>query len=424
MSKYAFILGHRPLLSLAEIEAYLATKKIGWRPSRWGNGVLVVDFDKNPAAPQEMLNQLGGTIKIIQILAESPSNLVAARERISQELTAENLLAKYLTPTEKKVLFGFSLYSLSEKLSGRDLQIFLRTYGIDIKRDLKKKSINSRFVVGREPELSSVIIAKNKLLSRGAAIDIIFDKQYLAWGKTVAIQDFEDYNLRDYGRPAADPKKGMLPPKVAQILINLARLRSGESVLDPFCGVGTILQEALLRDLKVSGTDIDPAMVAATKKNLDWLVKTYELEPGGIKKIDTADVKFVGKKFRSGSLDAIVTEATLGPPLARIPAEIVLQRNIKKLEKTFIDALKSTKQILKPRGLVVLTLPYYILPGKRVFMPILDNIKGFGYTLVAPFRNEVIDKIGVKPTERGSLLYERPRQIVGREVVILKKSGK
>jgi hypothetical protein len=57
-------------------------------------------------------------------------------------------------------------------------------------------------------------------------------------------------------------------------------------------------------------------------------------------------------------------------------------------------------------------------------MPILDNINALGYTVVAPFGDSLRDKIKDQPTPRGTLLYERPRQIVGREVVILKKSGK
>jgi hypothetical protein len=38
----------------------------------------------------------------------------------------------------------------------------------------------------------------------------------------MALQDFESYSKRDYGRPARDPRTGSLPPKLAQILINLA----------------------------------------------------------------------------------------------------------------------------------------------------------------------------------------------------------
>ena len=80
------------------------------------------------------------------------------------------------------------------------------------------------------------------------------------------MQDIESYTKRDRERPKRDAKVGMLPPKLAQIIINLAagqlpeeklqnicdiplgepipRRLLGQTVLDPFCGTGVILQEA------------------------------------------------------------------------------------------------------------------------------------------------------------------------------------
>jgi len=419
MAKYAFILGHRPLLSVAELTAHFANRKISWRPQRFGQNVLVAEFDKEIKEPQELLNALGGTIKIAEIVTDDPVTLTTARENLQKSLTLEALM-DFFVQTEKKVFFGFSLYPLAD-ISPKDLQMFLRTYGVDMKRELRDKKISSRFVVGQDAALSSVIVAKNKLLSRGAEIDIIFDKQYLAIAKTLAVQDFEDYNLRDYGRPESDPKKGMLPPKVAQILLNLARLSPGKTVLDPFCGVGTILQEALLKDLTVMGTDIDPDMIRASRKNLDWLIETYGLEADSVNKLEVVDAKFLSKHIKSGSIDAVVTEGTLGPPLTRQPSEIMLERTTKKLTMIYTDALKAAHKVLAPRGRAVLTLPYYILDSGRRFMPLLDNMSKLGYTQTEPFSEEMQEKLKVKPTERGTLLYERPRQIVGREVLALRK---
>ena len=70
------------------------------------------------------------------------------------------------------------------------------------------------------------------------------DKVFI--GKTVAIQDIENYTKRDYERPARDAKTGMLPPKLAQIMINLGGLTKIDhdqeethavqhTLYDPFC---------------------------------------------------------------------------------------------------------------------------------------------------------------------------------------------
>ena len=87
----------------------------------------------------------------------------------------------------------------------------------------------------------------------------------------------------------------MLPPKLAQIIVNLATGnattagtadsrdsksddkvgRQNTTVLDPFCGTGVILQEAALMGYKVYGTDLEPRMVDYSKANLDWLSQRH-----------------------------------------------------------------------------------------------------------------------------------------------------
>ena len=56
-------------------------------------------------------------------------------------------------------------------------------------------------------------------------------------GQTLVVQPFKVLSKRDFGRPARDDHSGMLPPKLAQIMINLARRNddiSTKTILDPF----------------------------------------------------------------------------------------------------------------------------------------------------------------------------------------------
>jgi len=94
----------------------------------------------------------------------------------------------------------------------------------------------------------------------------------------LAVQDVEGYSERDYNRPSRDAKVGMTPPKLAQIMINLAGLKDGDTVYDPFCGVGTIMQEALLNDYRVIGSDANSAQVENCRSNLSWISKKYILK--------------------------------------------------------------------------------------------------------------------------------------------------
>jgi tRNA G10 N-methylase Trm11 len=186
--------------------------------------------------------------------------------------------------------------------------------------------------------------------------------------------------------------------------------------------MGTVLQEALLRGFQVIGRDRDDTAVAAARQNLAWLLKTYRLPAGRLRSIEPLDVRSLGRHFRAGSVDAIVTEGALGPPLRQIASENLKRRYIGKLSHLYLAAFEQYRRVLCPQGTVVTTFPYYRGPGpKRDFLPVLDRIKQLGYNLVDLFSPAVVEVCHCQATERGTLLYERSGQFVGREVAVFKK---
>jgi tRNA G10 N-methylase Trm11 len=64
-----------------------------------------------------------------------------------------------------------------------------------------------------------------------------------------------------------------MPPRLAKIMLNLSHCKPGKIFLDPFCGVGTILQEALLIQATVVGIDANSWCIAAAQTNLEWAKK-------------------------------------------------------------------------------------------------------------------------------------------------------
>lgn len=71
------------------------------------------------------------------------------------------------------------------------------------------------------------------------------DKNGFIVAETVWIQDIEGYSQRDMERERS-MTVGMMPPKIAQIMINLGTKGDKNRALwDPFCGLGTTLIEAL-----------------------------------------------------------------------------------------------------------------------------------------------------------------------------------
>lgn len=59
-----------------------------------------------------------------------------------------------------------------------------------------------------------------------------------------------------------------MQPKLARCMVNLARARPGELLLDPFCGAGGHLIEGALIGCKVVGLDISGRMVKGALRNL------------------------------------------------------------------------------------------------------------------------------------------------------------
>ena len=82
---------------------------------------------------------------------------------------------------------------------------------------------------------------------------------------TVAVHNPFEFQKRDIYKPNQRKIFGM-PPRLARIMVNLSSCTSGKTLLDPFCGVGTILQEALLEKANAVGLDVNPWCVKAVKR--------------------------------------------------------------------------------------------------------------------------------------------------------------
>ena len=154
----------------------------------------------------------------------------------------------------------------------------LMATGLKVKKALRAAGRSARLVPNTMPMLNSAQILHNHLTGT-LGWELLFvsheGKTYV--GQSIAVQDIEAYGARDHGRPKRDARVGMLPPKLAQIIINLANPEPATTVLDPFCGTGVSLQESLLMGLDAYGSDLEPRMIAYSQANLDWLKQTQLL---------------------------------------------------------------------------------------------------------------------------------------------------
>jgi tRNA G10 N-methylase Trm11 len=399
--KYVFILGHNPRLSVAEIKAILPRARI----VKETDSFLILslgstqDQESSEFDCPQMMRQLGGTVKIGVVMAE----------KVDMDLIVNDLIQNQ---SAGKLRFGISYYK--SKAQSQKSKVSLK-FGLEIKRKLKEHGVKSRLVTSREPVLSSVVITKNKcqeflILPFGDARD-----NNDAWlAKTCAVQEFEEYSRRDYGRPVRDVLSGTMPPKLAKIMINLAQLKSDVRILDPFCGSGTILQEAILLGYEnVMGCDVSKKAVKDTEKNLKWLFDKSKVQSQRSKvklKVFKCDVRRLGDGLEHNSVDAIITEPYLGPPLRGRESLKKLQQIIKELSELYLDAFEEFKKVLKPGGKVVIIFPVFLYKKQRKALSADTSALS------------ALVQLGWKQLNREELIYGRPGQKVMREVFVFKKN--
>jgi tRNA (guanine10-N2)-dimethyltransferase len=96
-----------------------------------------------------------------------------------------------------------------------------------------------------------------------------------------------------------------LAPKLARAMVNLAIVKEGSKVLDPFCGTGGILLEAGLMGMRLVGSDLEWNMVEGCQRNLEHF---------GLKdfKVIRADIGSVVASLDSVDFDAVVTDVPYG----------------------------------------------------------------------------------------------------------------
>ena len=400
---YLAVLGRQSSLSIAELEALFSD---------------VHQISPNLAtfsATSVDISRLGGSLKIAQKLSQKPLEYLA------------------MLP-EGKITFGISDYS-----KNASLQSASRT-ALKFKQILARHGRKARIVAGQDATLSTATSLHNGLSGQNTRkVELI--KIGTDWYRVIGVQDIDTYTARDQARPARDAKVGMLPPKLAQILINLCGpLPADSTILDPFCGTGVVLQEALLMGYRAYGTDLSKRMVKYTERNLKWLSKgSMNSSFEGIAKRGNARISArapwrrgrttrpekelswspAGSAFKVAQgdattfhwqppIDAVACEGYLGQPMSKIPDGIKLKEQMQECSSIVLSFLKNLAPQIKPNTPVTIAIPAWLCPdGTYSRLKIIDEISNMGYN--------------VNNKSREGLLYYRKGQIVARDIIILRK---
>jgi len=377
---YLAVLGREPELSVAELEALFDDVK------RISENLAVFENKERPE-----IARLGGSLKLAEKLEQKPLEFL------------NNL-------PEGKITIGVSDYSKGASKKTASLE------AMKLKKILTRHGRSVRVVLGEKTLATATTLHNGMSGKNPRKIELI--KYNDDWYKVIGVQDIDAYAKRDQGRPARDAKVGMLPPKLAQILINLCGpLEDGAVVLDPFCGTGVVLQEAMLMGYLAYGTDISERMIEYSRRNLEQLFlgprpagactraaalrnpsnQLFQLSPG-----DATSFQW------QQPIDAVACEGYLGKPMSKIPSEIELKEQKQECGAIILGFLKNLAGQISKNTPVVLAAPAWLREnGKYERLEILDQIKDMGYN--------------VENKTREGLFYHREGQVVARDIIILRK---
>ncbi len=409
----ACIPGSHPYLSYGELHQVLTTqgRNFSWEQT---NESWALFQTSTPINIPELMSILGGTVKLVQ-LAETPPisyDILAHKAEIGEFLKKKN-------GTESRITFGVSIYGASQKHSAGDIQ----KIGLTVKTLLKEEEIPTRYIAPPDNalSLSSAQVYNLKLIEKGTDLVFLETETGYLMGRTVAVQPIDAFRERDRNRPARSMERGMLPPKLARILVNLSGTQSHHALLDPFCGTGVILQEAsLLGITSLTGTDNDKVAIQQTEKNLEWL-NTQNPAPTPLADCSVCDARHLLGHF-DYRFDRIVTEGLLGPiTTAATPLHRIASAK-KSLETLYKDVFPSLASVLSESGIVVIAIPFWDTKPESTFLEVTEAIEKYFSPITTDLIPESLHEKAFTHN-RPSFLYKRPQQMVGREIFVLKKKS-
>jgi len=370
-------IGKNPQLSLLELEAQLPNLGIGTY-STTSVPPNIVEIKGN-ILDNKALDRFGGIIKAGKIVAE-----VSGKEL---EASLVEVLSNH---HYERIDFGLSAAS---GVTGRDIE----RLGLSIKKLLRARGWSCRVFAPRDGlEVSPVVTAK-QLLGKGG-VELMLIPQGNRWriGQIFWAHDFEGWGAREFDKPHVDRHRGMLPHKLARVMINVSgvKLDSKVTVFDPFCGLGAVLCEARELGCQILGSDIDQKAVDGARANL-------KLTPSdsSIWQADATSVS-LPRRYKSNEL-VIVTEPDLGPVWHQDPKSYESERAAQGLAKLYSQALRNWRSLIDAGTVVVMVFP--VIGESATWSCIVDGLKNLRYsTNVRPIR------------------YSRPGQVVKRDIVCLR----
>lgn len=376
MPEFYFLAGNTPELSYLELASFHYPVK------KHQANLLALDIFSQDEAKQ-IFQVLGGFTKLYQ-------NIFTTQDLQS----IPEFIITYLKSISQKI--DFSLYSTINDYEFSPAKI---------KTLLIKQGVKARYLQSNNISLPAALFLHHPDIVELTLIKIENSFSIL---KTLAVQDIDQWTIKDRAKPFAEKQRGMLPPKIARIMLNLALQNHSRDKMmkvnkvnfyDPFCGTGTIALEALELNCQTFASDLDIKAVTGTNKNLTWFCEKFSIKTKY--HVFHQDVTQLKKTDLIEPIDIVVTEPFLGK---LTPSENAVKNIFKGLEKLYLGTFKKLSNILRDQATICIIFPFF--QGKNQvynFEKLIDKLSHLGYTLQ------------VKP-----VLYHREHAIIQRQIHLFK----
>ena len=318
MTAYFFILGRNPELSRAEIYSYLEMNSAEFTEILFKENYLVVETNFSKFNVQDF----GGVLKLGKIMFKGNYN--DFRKFLQKD---------EIVPSDK---FTWAIYGNFPEAEDLLIDKF--------KADKKKAMIRrgGKEMTLQDGEVVEVANAEFELFC--------FFQTELLLGLVEQDYSYEDIKERDMKKPVRRESLA-ISPRLAKILVNLSQVKKGETLLDAFCGVGIILQEALLKGINVIGVDIDEEAIKGANENMLWLKKNYKID---------SSYQFISADSAKTHLNfnGIASETALGELLKQKVSKEDAEDMILRFENHIIPILRNLKHQKPKNAKIAITFPF------------------------------------------------------------------
>jgi len=364
---YLFLLGRDSSLSKLELSIYLHKEKINYNIVKEEDNYLIIDFLGYNINHNKIITDLGGITRIANIYHNSKT----INEKLISKLDFIN-----------KKSFNYSLSTIDVDESGiENINEIIKSYY----REEKAKAVYKKpkllpIVKGKKKKIRRNIINPDdvlswNLLNNGFELFVIkVDNEYI-FAKTIACSSSSDYIFKDKNRPV---KKELYSTsfRLTKIMVNLLDLPVGKTIVDPFCGVGTFLIEALINGYDVIGIDKNNEMIAGARKNVAWAENNFKIQ-GKSKFIIGNSSKIFFKA------DGACFEPYMGPFLDNLPNEQRVKQILGEIVPLYSDLFDNLANNLKGKGRIVCVLPEFQTYDNKIIKLSENVFLNHGFKIVS-----------------------------------------